>query len=213
MFHLIKTFKLTVNVSAPLQSNIINYGTLQPGSVSYTILPSGQDSIVMEPVRELVRSVAAGAGTERYLLTLHREDFSALYPGMIRYVLAVMSGDVPSRYSVPTRTSIPRSILSPQKPQLVRAADEWENELRNDPSGLFRKIPSGPARTPGRIRCRSCCHPGESPGGRELRHPCKAGPLRLPMMPVDSAGHLPPRSGHPLLHRLLPVLQYRLVRL
>ena len=49
----------------------------------------------MEPVRELVRSVTTGAETKRYLLTLHREDFSALYPGMIRYVLAVMSGDVP----------------------------------------------------------------------------------------------------------------------
>ena len=49
-----------------------------------------QDSIVMEPARKLLRSVEIDNGT--FTLTLHREDFSTLYPGMIRYELAVTSG-------------------------------------------------------------------------------------------------------------------------
>jgi multimeric flavodoxin WrbA len=95
----------------------------------------------MEPVRELVRSVTAGAGTERYLLTLHREDFSALYPGMVRYVLAVMSGDVPlAIFRTNTYEYSPLDPLTAET-TAVQTADEWENELRNDPSGLFRNYP------------------------------------------------------------------------
>ncbi|MGB7787574.1 flavodoxin family protein [Methanoregula sp.] len=95
----------------------------------------------MEPVRELMRSVTAGAETERYRLTLHREDFSALYPGMVRYVLAVMSGDVPlAIFRTNTYEYSPLDSLTAET-AAVRAADEWENELRNDPSGLFRNYP------------------------------------------------------------------------
>ena len=95
----------------------------------------------MEPVRELVRSVTAGAETKRYLLTLYREDFSALYPGMIRYVLAVMSGGVTlAIFRTNTYEYSPLDSLTAET-AVVRTADEWENELRNDPSGLFRKYP------------------------------------------------------------------------
>ncbi len=41
----------------------------------------------MEPARELLHSTTVTAAGVEYQLTLHREDFSALYPGMTRYVL------------------------------------------------------------------------------------------------------------------------------
>ena len=95
----------------------------------------------MEPVRELVRSRTVGAGTEQYLLTLHREDFSALYPGMIRYVLAVMSGDIP--LALFRTNTYEYSPLNPRTAETVavQAADDWEKELRTDPFRLFRNYP------------------------------------------------------------------------
>jgi hypothetical protein len=48
---------------------------------------------MMEPVWELVRSVKIDAGKVWYTLNLHHKDFSALYPGMIRYTVIVMAGE------------------------------------------------------------------------------------------------------------------------
>jgi multimeric flavodoxin WrbA len=95
----------------------------------------------MEPARELVRSVTVATGTEHYLLTLNREDFSVLYPGMVRFVLTVMSGDVPlAIFRTNTYEYSPLDPLTAETAAL-QAADAWENELRNDPSRLFRSYP------------------------------------------------------------------------
>jgi multimeric flavodoxin WrbA len=88
----------------------------------------------MEPVRELVRSVDIEAGTDHYLLTLHREDFSHLYPGMVRFTLAITSGE---RTLALFRTN--SYEYSPQVPLSAenvarRTADEWEHALRLHPS-------------------------------------------------------------------------------
>lgn len=88
----------------------------------------------MEPVRELVRSVNIVAGKDQYLLTLHREDFSSLYPGMIRFTLAVTSGE---RVCALFRTN--SYEYSPQVPLFAenvayKTADEWEQGLRTNPS-------------------------------------------------------------------------------
>jgi hypothetical protein len=48
---------------------------------------------MMEPVRELVRSVEIDNSKVRHTLNMYREDFSALYPGMIRYTLIVLAGE------------------------------------------------------------------------------------------------------------------------
>ncbi len=95
----------------------------------------------MEPVRELMRSVTAGTGKEAYQLTLHREDFSALYPGMIRYVLAVTSGD--QTLAVFRTNTYEYSPLDPLTAESAarEAADAWEKEIRTDPAGLFRSYP------------------------------------------------------------------------
>ena len=49
--------------------------------------------MLMEPAREQLKSVLVKGREAEYLLTLDREDFSAIYPRMVRYVLAVREGD------------------------------------------------------------------------------------------------------------------------
>jgi multimeric flavodoxin WrbA len=91
----------------------------------------------MEPVRDLVRSVEINAGKERYILTLNSEDFSALYPGMIRYTLTVTVGDL--TISVFRTNSFEYSPLVPLTAETVagQIADEWEREIRNNPTGFI----------------------------------------------------------------------------
>lgn len=94
-----------------------------------------QDSIVMEPARKLQRSVEIGNGD--FILTLHREDFSDLYPGMVRFELAVTSG---GRILGVFRTNTYEySMLVPLTAETValRKADEWEHELRTNPEGFL----------------------------------------------------------------------------
>jgi multimeric flavodoxin WrbA len=87
----------------------------------------------MEPVRERIRSVEINAGKERYILILDSEDFSSLYPGMIRYTLTVKEGE---RIISAFRTnSFEYSPLVPLAAQIVaeQTADAWEHEIRNNP--------------------------------------------------------------------------------
>jgi len=87
----------------------------------------------MEPVRERVRSVEINAGKERYILILDSEDFSALYPGMIRYTLTAKEGK--RIISVFRTNSFEYSPLVPLAAQKVaeQTADAWEREIRNNP--------------------------------------------------------------------------------
>jgi multimeric flavodoxin WrbA len=87
----------------------------------------------MEPVRERVRSVEINAGKERYILILDSEDFSMLYPGMIRYTLTAQEGE--RIISVFRTNSFEYSPLVPFAAQTVagQTADEWEREIRNNP--------------------------------------------------------------------------------
>jgi len=87
----------------------------------------------MEPVRERIRSVEINAGKERYILILDSEDFSMLYPGMIRYTLTAQLGE--RIISVFRTNSFEYSPLVPLAAQTVagQTADEWEREIRNNP--------------------------------------------------------------------------------
>ncbi|MDD1697387.1 MAG: flavodoxin family protein [Methanoregula sp.] len=87
----------------------------------------------MEPVRERVRSVEINAGKERYILMLDSEDFSALYPGMIRYTLTAKEGE--RIISVFRTNSFEYSPLVALAAQAVaeQTADAWEREIRNNP--------------------------------------------------------------------------------
>ena len=104
--------------------------------------------MLMEPAREPLKSVVVKGGEAEYLLTLDREDFSALYPGMVRYVLAVREGD---RLRAVFRTNtFEYSPLSPLAAGTAahKKAAEWERDLATDPSGIFRNEPAEPVRRP-----------------------------------------------------------------
>ena len=92
----------------------------------------------MEPVRERLRTTEIRSGTEMFVLTLDREDFSALYPRMVRYVLAVSDGA--NRLAVFRTNTFEYSPLSPLAAERValEKADEWINELKADPSRILR---------------------------------------------------------------------------
>ena len=91
----------------------------------------------MEPVRELVRSVEIDAGKVRYTLNLYHEDFSALYPGMTRYTVIVMAGE--QMIAVFRTNSFEYSPLVSLAAENIsmQTADEWEREIRNNPTGFI----------------------------------------------------------------------------
>jgi hypothetical protein len=78
----------------------------------------------MEPVHERLRETPVKIGAAEYLLTLDREDFSALYPRMVRYVLAVSDGA--ERVAVFRTNTFEHSPLSPLAAETVarEKADE-----------------------------------------------------------------------------------------
>jgi multimeric flavodoxin WrbA len=101
-------------------------------------LPSGVIVPVMEPVRELIISREIGDGANCVSLTLHREDFSALYPGMIRFTLSVLSS---KKIRAVFRTnSYEYSPLVPLKAETValKTAEDWEEQLRTNPALFFQ---------------------------------------------------------------------------
>jgi len=91
----------------------------------------------MEPATELVRRVEIESGNNQYILTLNSEDFSALYPGMVRYTLTVTDGG--RTISVFRTNSFEYSPLVPLAAENVakRTADEWEREIRNNPGDFI----------------------------------------------------------------------------
>ena len=93
---------------------------------------------MIEPVRELVRSVEIDAGKVWYTLNLYHEDFSALYPGMIRYTVIVMAGE--QMIAIFRTNSFEYSPLVPIAAENVsmQIADEWEREIRNNPTDFIK---------------------------------------------------------------------------
>jgi multimeric flavodoxin WrbA len=103
----------------------------------------------MEPVREPIRSVEITTGKERFILTLEAEDFSALYPGMIRYILTVMEGG--EIISVFRTNSFEYPPIVPLAAVTVagKTFEEWEHEIRNNSFGFVlnhrQKVQEHPA--------------------------------------------------------------------
>jgi multimeric flavodoxin WrbA len=101
----------------------------------------------MEPARELLHSVNVTTGNAAYLLTLHREDMTGLYPGLFRYVLAVAEGD--RQPAVFITNTYEYSPLQPGSAESAarQTLEAWETELQRDPAALFRGYAKKP---PGR---------------------------------------------------------------
>ena len=118
----------------------------------------------MEPVRELLRSVEIPAGGNRYLLTLGREDYSAVYPGMVRYSVAVTFDD--KEEAVFRTNSYEYSPLVPLKAEEVATgtADAWEKDLRTDSAAFFAQRTS-PVRYPPLLPPTDCVIIQGSPRG------------------------------------------------
>lgn len=95
----------------------------------------------MEPARELLQSTTVTAAGRAYQLTLHREDFSALYPGMTRYVLeAGAPGGEQARYITNTfeySPLLPGSAESAAREMMAG----WEDDLHNEPDRIFSGYP------------------------------------------------------------------------
>ena len=106
----------------------------------------------MEPVTEVVRSIELDAGNVRYALNLYYEDFSALYPGMIRFTVLVKSGE--TTIAVFRTNSFEYSPLVPLAASNIATQifDEWEQEIRNNPMGFIlnnrKMVPENPVVTP-----------------------------------------------------------------
>lgn len=104
--------------------------------------------MLMEPAREPLKNVLIKGSSGEYLLTLDREDFSALYPRMVRYVLAVREGDrLRALFRTNTFEYSPLNPLAAETAAQEKAA-EWEQELAVDPSSIFRNYPADRARRP-----------------------------------------------------------------
>jgi hypothetical protein len=101
----------------------------------------------MEPVRELIRSVEINVGKERYILTLNSEDFSALYPGMVRYTLTVTEGErIISVFRTNSFEYSPLVLLAAET-VTKQIADEWEREIRNNSLSFILNHRQHPPRT------------------------------------------------------------------
>ncbi|MCK9580457.1 MAG: flavodoxin family protein [Methanoregula sp.] len=106
----------------------------------------------MDPARELLHSWTIPVDENIFHLTLHREDLTSLYPGMIRYVLeATGPGRLPAHFITNTYEYSP---LQPGSAESAarKTAEIWGGELGRDPDELFRQYarspsvhPSGPA--------------------------------------------------------------------
>jgi multimeric flavodoxin WrbA len=105
-------------------------------------------SMHMEPARQELKSVLVKGAEGEFLLTLGREDFSALYPRMVRYVLTVREGDhLRAVFRTNTFEYSPLSPLAAETAAQKKAAG-WEQDLAADPAALFRNYPAEPARRP-----------------------------------------------------------------
>jgi multimeric flavodoxin WrbA len=90
----------------------------------------------MEPERRELRYQAFGSGRDRCILSLAAEDLSAVYPGMVRFVLRVTGhGRTLALFRTNSYEYTAATGLSAEAAAL-RQADAWQEELSNDP-GAF----------------------------------------------------------------------------
>lgn len=105
-------------------------------------LLAGHASMLMEPARTRLKTVPVTRGGREYQLTLDHEDWSAIYPGMARYVLEVREGDrLHAVFRTNTFEYTPLIPLAAETAALEMTA-AWEGEMAADPAELFRRFPA-----------------------------------------------------------------------
>ncbi|MFA4877249.1 MAG: flavodoxin family protein [Methanoregula sp.] len=92
----------------------------------------------MEPVREGVRHREIDTSAGSFELDLVREDFSAIYPGMVRYRVSVTgSGRLLALFHTNTFEYSPLNPLTAET-AAGKQADAWEREILQDPEAFLR---------------------------------------------------------------------------
>lgn len=91
----------------------------------------------MEPTRREIRRTSIGSGSNESVLSVSEEDFSAVYPGMVRYTLRVTRGDrTLALFHTNSYEYTPSEHLTAEAAAL-RQADAWEEELKSDPGAFL----------------------------------------------------------------------------
>jgi len=92
------------------------------------------------------------AGSRSYILTVSREDLSALYPGFSRYTVSLQGeGFAPVVFRTNSYEYEPGVQLRAEEVAMQKAG-AWERDLREDPAGFLRRMPEPAA---GRQRFRT----------------------------------------------------------
>ena len=98
----------------------------------------------MEPERREIRRITFGSGNDQCVLSLFKEDFSAVYPGMVRYTLRVTRGDrTLALFHTNSYEYTPSEHLTTEAAAL-RQADAWEEELKKGPGDFLGNIAREP---------------------------------------------------------------------
>jgi len=101
-------------------------------------------SILMVPARETMEEEVVRYGSREFVLTLAREDFSSVYPRMMRYTLSVREGD--------TVHAVFRTNTFEYSPMVPLAAESaardkktaWVRGFASDPEAIFSAYPPDP---------------------------------------------------------------------
>jgi hypothetical protein len=160
---------------------------------------------------ELLRKELPG-GKSPLTLLLVREEYTDVYPGMARYLLSVTEGpELRAQFRTNTYEYTPSSTLNAEGIARSRA-QTWEDEIRSDPLTFLARHPLPRPRVVPYASTDVVGGAGKPTGRGEQQYPRRLGGGTHRREGEDSPGPLPPRSGHPPLYRLLPVLQYGILR-
>ncbi|MDD3136399.1 MAG: flavodoxin family protein [Methanoregula sp.] len=100
----------------------------------------------MQEARTLLRETQIPAPGGDLTLSLDREDFSAVYPGMLRYTIRVVSGsDEKILFVTNSYEYAPRVPLTAEEIAYGKFVS-YAQELTNDPSGFFQHKEKHPVR-------------------------------------------------------------------
>lgn len=97
---------------------------------------------LMQVVADMIRSREIRTPEGTFLVTVHREDCSGVYPGMIRYTVRIRAGDrVLSLFSTNSYEYTPLMPLEAERVALALAG-RWEQELMTSPRELLSRLPA-----------------------------------------------------------------------
>jgi multimeric flavodoxin WrbA len=92
------------------------------------------------------------AGDRPFSLSVEIEDLPALYPGFLRYTVALRSGDTTIALFRTNSYEYAPGVPLRAEEVALRKADQWERDLRKDPDGFLEQHTQKRARTIPRLQ-------------------------------------------------------------